>query len=79
MTQKVLKVGSSAAVTLSKKALAELGVGIGGEVEVEIDHKDKSVSVRAAHPLSAKDKRIAKLTVGFVDRYRKDLEALAHK
>ena len=46
MTQKVLKVGSSAAVTIPKKSLEELGLKVGDRVAVEIDKKSKAVIIK---------------------------------
>ena len=79
MTQKVLKVGSSAAVTISKKALEELGLNVGDQVDVEFDRKRKSISIRPRKKLSREDVKIAKLALNFIERYREDLEALANK
>ncbi|MBI3627643.1 MAG: AbrB/MazE/SpoVT family DNA-binding domain-containing protein [Candidatus Sungbacteria bacterium] len=79
MTQKVLKVGSSAAVTIPKKSLKELGLKIGDEVQVDVDQRRKLVSITPAQNLSKEDSKIAKLTLAFIERYRKDLESLADK
>lgn len=79
MTQKVLKVGSSAAVTIPKKSLEELGLQVGDRVSVEIDQNKKLVSIKPTDTLSSEDKKIAELTLNFINRYRKDLEALARK
>lgn len=79
MTQKLLKVGSSAAVTIPKKSLKELGLKIGDEVRVAVDVKEKMVIIEPANQLSKADNKIAKLTLDFINRYRKDLEALARK
>ena len=79
MTQKLLKVGSSAAVTIPKKSLKELGLKIGDEVRVAVNAKEKTVIIEPLGELSKADKRIAKLTLDFINRYRKDLEALARK
>ncbi|MBI4087651.1 MAG: hypothetical protein HY434_02365 [Candidatus Liptonbacteria bacterium] len=79
MTQKVLKVGSSAAVTISKKSLAELGLNIGDSVIVEVNRKRRVFSVRPSNKIAERQERIAYLTLNFVDRYRKDLQALAKK
>lgn len=79
MTQKVLSVGSSAAVTIPKKSLAELGLKIGDKVTVEIDRGKKTVSIKPAENLSKEDAKIAKLTLNFINKHRKDLEALANK
>ena len=81
MTQKVLKVGSSAAVTIPKKSLKELGLKLGDEVVVEIDVQDKKMVIHAPtkKPKNKENDRVAKLTLDFINRYRKDLEALARK
>ena len=79
MTQKVLKVGSSAAVTIPKRSLEELGLKIGDRVVVEVDRKSKSVLIRSQWQPSKADQKIAKLTMNFVSRYRRDLEELARK
>lgn len=79
MTQKVLRVGSSAAVTIPKKSLKDLGLKIGDEVDVKVDKKNKTVQVRFAARPAEKNTRIAELTLNFIKRYRKDLEALARQ
>ena len=81
MIQKVLRVGSSAAVTIPKKSLKELGLKIGDSISLEIDTGDKSVSIRSmrAPKLSARQRKVDKLALDFIKRYRKDLEALADK
>ncbi|MEE8131676.1 MAG: AbrB/MazE/SpoVT family DNA-binding domain-containing protein [Candidatus Paceibacterota bacterium] len=79
MTQKVLKVGSSAAVTIPKKSLEELGLKIGDQVSIEIDTNKKIVSIKPVEKISKEDVKIARLTLNFINRYRKDLEVLAKK
>lgn len=79
MTQKLLKVGSSAAVTIPKKSLKDLGLKIGDEIAVEVNKEQRTVLISPAKMLSGKDARIAELTFNFIKRYRKDLEALARK
>lgn len=76
MTQKVLKVGSSAAVTIPKKSLEELGLRVGDKVAVEINKDSKTVSIR---PLVKIDKELIHWTDGFIKKYRPALEALAKK
>ena len=79
MTQKLLRVGSSAAVTIPKKSLKELGLKIGDEVHVQINREKKTVVIEPLVKLSSKDANVAALTLNFIRRYRKDLEALAQK
>lgn len=76
MTQKVLKVGSSAAVTIPKSSLVELGLKPGDSVIVEIDKKRKAVVIE---PAVRVDKELVDWTKKFIARYRPALEALAKK
>lgn len=76
MTQKLLKVGSSAAVTISKKSLKELGLKIGDEVRVDIDRKRNSVVIE---PVSKIDRELFRWTEQFIKRYRPALKSLADK
>ena len=79
MTQKVLRVGKSAAVTIPKGSLEDLGLRIEDEVNVQVDKKKRSMVIRTEHKISVREKKIAELTQNFIDRYRKDLEELAKK
>jgi len=79
MTQKVLKVGTSAAVTIPKESLKTLGLNIGDQVKLEVDEARKTVTVRPMKSESREDEKIAKLTLRFIHRYRSDLLALAKK
>jgi antitoxin component of MazEF toxin-antitoxin module len=78
MIQKVLKVGSSAAVTIPKKALAELGIAIGDEVSVHVDAQARVITTRPAMQ-QGEQEHITARTLDFVNRYRADLEALKDK
>lgn len=77
MIQKVLKVGTSAGVTIPKGALTDIGLKIGDPVRVDVDRKSRSVIIRVPDQLSKEDAKIAQLTMDFIHRYRKDLEALS--
>ncbi|KKW15838.1 MAG: hypothetical protein UY54_C0003G0014 [Parcubacteria group bacterium GW2011_GWA2_50_10b] len=79
MTQKVIKVGDSAAVIIPKKSLKELGLAFGDEVVVDVNSKEQLVSIRPMAKPSKRQERIAELTYNFINRYRKDLETLADK
>jgi len=76
MTQKLLRVGSSAAVTIPKKSLKELGLKIGDEVRVQVSLKERAVTIRPAHRV---EKEVLDWTDSFIKRYRPALEALADK
>ncbi len=83
MTQKVLKVGTSVAVTIPSKLAEDLGFVVGAPIEVSVDRKTKTVSYRPQQTkvakTSAREVHVAKLTFGFIERYRKDLDALKDK
>ncbi|MDO8492315.1 MAG: AbrB/MazE/SpoVT family DNA-binding domain-containing protein [bacterium] len=85
MIQKVLKVGSSVAVTIPKNALLGLGIKAGDNVNLTVNEKTREVSFR---PVVKRPKiknsdnhqeKIAALTLNFINRYRSDLESLAGK
>lgn len=76
MTQKVLKVGSSAAVTIPKKSLEELGLRIGDPIKVEIDKTRKTMKIS---PVFEVNQELISWTDGFIKKYRPALEALAKK
>ncbi|MEY4747740.1 MAG: Antidote-toxin recognition MazE, bacterial antitoxin [Candidatus Parcubacteria bacterium] len=79
MIQKVLKVGSSVAVTIPKKSLPELGLRPGDAVNVDVDPASATVLIRPVCKESARARKITSLALNFIERYRKDLEALARK
>ena len=79
MTQKVLQIGSSAGITLSKETLKKLGLRVGSQVIIEVDEAKKLVKIAPAKGTNTQDDKIAKLTMRFIDRYRSDLIALANK
>ena len=77
MAQKILKVGSSAAVTIPKASLEELGLKVGDRVSVEIDKKKRVVAIKAVS--GSVDRELVDWTSRFIERYRPALEALAKK
>ncbi|MEX2054211.1 MAG: AbrB/MazE/SpoVT family DNA-binding domain-containing protein [Candidatus Colwellbacteria bacterium] len=79
MTQKVLRVGSSAAVTIPKRSLEDLGLKIGDRVAVEVNIKDRTFMVKPVVRLSKEDQEVAEIALRFIEKHRKDLEALAEK
>ena len=77
MIQKIIKVGTSVAVTNPKKSLKELGFRIGDNIRVNIDSVSGTKSIMSSNKsIEARDKKIASLTIDFINRYRKDLEKL---
>lgn len=86
MLQKVLKVGTSAAITIPKKSLEELGIAIGDKVYVTVDEEERVVTIqsqrspkRRKNSITKRQEKIAELTFNFIERYRPALEALAKK
>ena len=77
MTQKVIKVGDSAAVIIPKKSLKELGIKPGDKVSVEVDKKQRRVSIEPI--IKEIDRELLNWTRKFINRYRTALEALADK
>ncbi|MBI2097779.1 MAG: AbrB/MazE/SpoVT family DNA-binding domain-containing protein [Candidatus Vogelbacteria bacterium] len=76
MIQKLLKVGSSAAVTIPKKSLKELGLEIGDEVTVDVDIANERVTIG---PSKKRPAEIIDWANSFIEKYRLALKALAKK
>ena len=78
MVNKVLKVGDSAAVTIPKKVLKEMGVSIGDKVTITFHAKENELVIQ---PLvtgaNIVSDRVARLTTAFIDHYREALRQLA--
>ncbi|HSW37815.1 MAG TPA: AbrB/MazE/SpoVT family DNA-binding domain-containing protein [Candidatus Saccharimonadales bacterium] len=67
MTQKIIRIGSSAGVTIPKKQLDDLGLSIGDEVNIDVK------------PTTAKLKEFAGELDKFMDIYDQDLKNLAKR
>jgi antitoxin component of MazEF toxin-antitoxin module len=76
MMQKVVKLGTSAAVTIPKRAMKDLGVKLGDRVHVEVVKNTRTLKVRT--PVKV-DHELLEWTNAFIDRYRPALKALARK
>ncbi len=79
MLQKVLTVGTSAAVVLSKQSLKNRGVKPGDMVMVEEDKKNNGWRISANVPSAAPRPEVLAWTKKFIARYRPALKALAKK
>lgn len=80
MQQKVIKVGSSAGVTIPKHSLEMLGLSIGSSVTISIDQKNKRMVVESTDAsLAGIDEETIAWTKTFVDQYRGALKELADK
>ena len=77
MTQKVLKVGTSAAVTIPKQSLVELGLKIGDSVNVVVNRQRRQFVVEPL--VQQMDEETVKWARDFIKRYRPALEALSKK
>jgi antitoxin component of MazEF toxin-antitoxin module len=67
MTQKIIKIGSSAGVTIPKKQLQELGLAIGDEIDIAIK------------PKAAQHVQYLQELEKFMDTYDQDLKNLAQR
>ena len=77
MTQKVLRVGTSAAVTIPKSILADLRLSVGDQVRVEVDNKRQTLLVTPADQVH--DQELLDWTKKFTTHYQSALEALSKK
>lgn len=81
MAQKVIKVGNSAAITLSQSVLDVLGVSVGDQIQLDVDQQTKRVFLdsKPAVQDAPVDEELYSWTKRFIETYRKDLEELADK
>ena len=77
MTQKVIKIGTSAAVIIPKKTLEDLEIKVGDKIELEVDKKSRRVSIEPV--IKQVDREVLDWTKKFIEKYRPALEALAKK
>jgi antitoxin component of MazEF toxin-antitoxin module len=68
MTQKIIKVGSSAGILIPKKELQELGLGVGDEVKYSLEPVKKN-----------KHAKLMKEYDAFVKQYGETLKNLADR
>jgi putative addiction module antidote len=78
MSQKVLQIGTSAGITISKDLLQSLGLKIGDQVTIEINAKHSELVVL---PLRRKKSQaeLSAWTDKFIAQYGPALKALAKK
>ena len=79
MTQKIIKIGSSAGLILSKQTLQSLKLKIGDKLRVRADDKNRKLILEADvfQPKISREEK--EWTEQFVERYRQALEALRDK
>lgn len=80
MSQKLIKIGTSVAVTLSRKNLEDIGLKIGDKVQVDFDVKNKKVTV-SPMPEAKLDvnAEVYAWTKKFIKKYKGALEELSDK
>ena len=77
MSQKIIKVGSSAAVTLSPDILEKLDVKVGDSVDVSAYDSSGVATLRRAGKRDGVNPDVLIWTNAFIDKNRKLLEKLA--
>lgn len=76
MSNKIIKVGSSAAVTIPKKVLKTLAIDIGDKVFVNVDGKNRRVIIEPVVNFKIEEEMAGKIE-GFISKYKKELEKLS--
>ena len=76
MSNKIIKVGSSAAVTIPKKVLQSMAIDIGDKVFVNIDAKNRRFIIEPVVNFKLEEERAQKIDE-FIRRYKKDLEKIS--
>ena len=79
MNKKVIQVGTSAAVTLPKKELKEIGLAVGDDVQVVLNEKTRSFTIKpVALPVQVNEE-LYNWTKKFISKNRSILKNLADK
>jgi len=76
MSNKIIKVGSSAAVTIPKKVLKTLAIDIGDKVFVNIDGKNRRVIIEPVVNFKIEEETALRIE-SFIKSYKKELEKLS--
>ncbi|MFA7308999.1 MAG: AbrB/MazE/SpoVT family DNA-binding domain-containing protein [Patescibacteria group bacterium] len=76
MANKIIKIGSSAAVTIPKKVLASLAIDIGDKVYVNVDGKNRRIIIEPLVNFQLKEST-AQHIESFIKKYKKELEKLS--
>lgn len=80
MTQKIIKVGTSAGVILPKATLEKMNLQIGDLIDVDFERTRGEIILRPKRSTASKtDQEIGTIALGIIDRYRSDFEALRDK
>jgi len=80
MVNKVLRVGDSAAVTIPKNTLKELGLQVGDKVVITFLPDLQEIVIKPLRKeKSDLSERVARLTARFIDRYRPALQELSKR
>jgi len=72
---KIIKIGSSAAVTIPKKILKNLAIDIGDKVYVNVDGKNRRIVVEPLVNFKIEEEKEKRIE-DFINRYKKDLEKI---
>jgi antitoxin component of MazEF toxin-antitoxin module len=81
MSQKVIKVGSSLAVVIPKETAKKYNLEAGSVMELKTNSQGALIytPIQSDVVMNSKDQQVAQIAVNFINRYRKDLEALKDK
>ncbi len=81
MSQKVITIGSSIGAVFPKALVDELEFIPGQEISVSAEGPDRIVieRKRRTNPSTAQSANLVKWAAAYVEKYRKDFEALADK
>ena len=82
MTQKIIKVGDSIAVTIPKDAAKQLNIKAGDEVAFVLHEGTGSIAYTPVKKHTREfnhQEKVVDLTLKFINRYRDDLDALKDK
>lgn len=79
MTQKIIKIGTSGGVILSKPILEKMGVKIGDQVDIDLERKENKIIITPLNKNINNDEKVAQIALNIINRYKKDFTNLADR
>lgn len=80
MAQKIIKIGSSAGVTIPKKLLEKTNLAVGDHITISIDESTGKLQIEPSDTDGVVvDRELYDWTKGFIEQYKPALEELADK
>lgn len=80
MTQKIIKIGTSAGIIIPKTSLEKMSLKVGDTIALDLVENKGEIILRTPRKTGSKsDEEIGQIALGIIEKYRGDFKALADK